>query len=281
MEQTSVRLSEITMNVRRQGRGPLLILLHGWPQTSYCWRRIAPALGEHFSVVAPDLRGYGLTDKPRTGYTKRRMAADIRELITALGHESAAIVGHDRGARVAHRFALDHPEATRSLTLLDIAPTLHMMREGTPQVAAGYWHWLFHMRADLPERLAGADVDGYLRYFFDDWTFQRAALEEGIPHYVDAFSRPGALRAGFDDYRATPEDVVHDQEDQDAGRVLQIPVQVLWGSAGLSSTTDGLEPWKAVAPKVFGEAIAECGHFIAEEQPEILVRHVLAHHAGA
>lgn len=278
MREYSIALPDLTMHLRRTGDGPLLVLLHGWPQTSYCWRHVMPALGEHFDVVAPDLRGYGLTDKPRGDYTKRRMAQDIRELIAALGHDSAGIVGHDRGARVAHRFALDHPGATRALTLLDIAPTLHMMRNATPGVAAGYWHWLFHMRADLPERLAGQDVEGYLRYFFDDWTFQRAALEDGIPHYVSAFEQPGALRAGFDDYRATAQDIALDQQDQDADHVIEGPVQILWGESGLSSTTDGLRPWGTFAPQAFGEGLPECGHFIAEEQPEVLVRHLLAHH---
>ena len=239
---------------------------------------MTPALAQHFRVVAPDLRGYGHSDKPVGDYTKRRMAADVRELVDVLGYDRVQIVGHDRGGRVAHRFALDHADVLTHLTVLDITPTLGMVRNATYEVAAGYWHWLFHQRPDLPELLAGANVDGYLRYLIDDWTFQHAAMADGIPHYVEAFSRPGALRAGFDDYRATPQDVELDQADQDAGHRVELPVQVLWGDAGLAAGAGALDAWRDFAPAAFGRAVAECGHFIAEEQPEQLVEAILAHH---
>lgn len=188
--QTSIALSEITMNYRSAGAGPLMVLLHGWPQTSLCWRHVMPTLAEHFHVVAPDLRGYGRTDKPVGDYSKRRMAQDIRELVDALGYDELRLVGHDRGARVAHRFALDHSDVLSHVTLLDIMPTVHAFRRGTPETAAGQWHWLFHQRADLPELLVGSNIEAYLRYFFTDWTFQRAKVEEEIPSYVAAFSEP-------------------------------------------------------------------------------------------
>jgi haloacetate dehalogenase len=253
------------------GNGPLLVLLHGWPQTSQCWDDVIPALAEEYRVVAPDLRGYGLTDKPRGGYDKKTMARDVRELVQHLGYSSFRLVGHDRGARVGHRFALDHPEMLTHLTLLDIAPTLYMFREGTTAMAQGYWHWFFHMQDDLPELLVAPCIGEYLRFFFERWTYQRSALEPAIPDYVTAFSRPGALRAGFDDYRAFDVDVAHDSEDFDARNTVPMPVQVLWGDHGLVAGRDLVETWRPFAPDAFGEPIAECGHFIPEEQPEVLV----------
>nr|WP_052309184.1 alpha/beta hydrolase [Saccharomonospora cyanea] len=267
------------MHYERRGKGPLLVLLHGWPQTSACWRKLLPALAEHYDVVAPDLRGYGHTDKVVGDYRKRRMAQDVVELVHALGHDTMRLVGHDRGARVAHRLALDHGAMVSHLTLLDIAPTLHTMHQGGPRAAKGYWHWLFHEQPDLPERLAGADVAGYLGYFFERWAVERAALDDAIPHYVEAFSRPGALRAGFDDYRATDGDLADDLADAEAGRILDLPVQVLWGEHGLPRG-DVVAAWKPFAPRAFGEAIPGCGHFIAEEKPETLVRHLLAYLAA-
>lgn len=269
--ETAIRLPDLTMNYRDSGEGPLLVLLHGWPQTSYCWRLVEPLLGAHFRVVAPDLRGYGLTDKPLTGYDKRRMAQDVRDLVDALGYDTVRLVGHDRGARVAHRFALDHPDVLSHLSLLDIAPTLHTFRNGTPETAKGYWHWLFHLQPDLPELLVGANIDSYLRYFFDKWTVQRRAVEEAVDHYVTAFSRPGALRAGFEDYRATiPDDLDHDAADRDAGTVIGIPTQVLWGEAGLAARIDVLGAWRPFAPDVTGQPVPACGHFLPEKQPQLL-----------
>jgi haloacetate dehalogenase len=277
--QTSIALSEITMNYRSAGEGPLMVLLHGWPQTSLCWRHVMPALAEHFHVVAPDLRGYGRTDKPVGDYSKRRMAQDIRELVDALGYDELRLVGHDRGARVAHRFALDHGDVLSHLTLLDIKPTLHAFRRGTAETAAGHWHWLFHQRADLPELLVGSDIEAYLRYFFVDWAFQRARVEEEISSYVAAFSEPGALRSGFDDYRATSVDLEHDQRDYDRGRRVELPVQILWGDRG-QAAGDVLEAWEPFAPRRAGQAVSECGHFIPEEQPTELTELLLAHHLG-
>ncbi|WP_336646605.1 alpha/beta fold hydrolase [Microbacterium sp. USHLN186] len=274
----SIDLSEVTMHYERAGSGPLLVLLHGWPETSACWRHVTPALSAHFEVVAPDLRGYGRSDKPVGDYTKRRMAQDIVELADALGHSQFGLVGHDRGARVAHRLLFDHPGRVTHVTMLDIAPTLHTMSAGGSRAAVGYWHWLFHEQPDLPERLVSPDIAGYLGHFFDAWTVNHAGLADAIPEYIEAFSRTGALRAGFDDYRATPTDLLHDREDHDAGHVIDIPVQVLWGEKGLPSRGDVIGAWMPYAPRAFGEAIPDCGHFIAEERPDELLRHLLSHH---
>lgn len=258
-----------------RGEKPALVLLHGWPQTSACWEEVTPALAEHFRVIAPDLRGYGFSDKPGQGYEKKSMAADIRALLDHLGIERCSIVGHDRGARVAHRFALDFPDRVKRLSLLDVAPTLHAFRHATPETAQRYWHWLFHLKPDLPELLAGANVEAYLRYFFADWSVQTARLEPVIPEYVAAFSQPGAMRAGFDDYRATPQDVEDDAQDFEAGKRLRLPLQVLWGAGCLLGSSDVLAVWRAYAEDVVGEEMQDCGHFIAEEQPEELLARLL------
>lgn len=268
-----VDLPGLRMHYRESGEGRLVLLLHGWPQDSFCWRKLAPLLADEFRVVCPDLRGYGLTDKPKGGYDKRTMAADIRSLVDHLGAQTVALVGHDRGARVAHRFALDHPETVDHLAVLDVAPTLETFRHGSPETARGYWHWLFHLQPDLPEALVGHDVGTYLRFFFERWTVQRAALEDGVAHYVEAFSRPGALRAGFDDYRATfPDDVDLDAADQAAGHLVTAPVLALWGDRGLPASLPVLDIWRRYASDVTGGPIGACGHFLPEEQPVEVAR---------
>ncbi len=262
-----------------EGEGPLVVLLHGWPQTWYCWRKLIPALARRHTVVAPDLRGYGLSDKPPAGYDKRTMAADVRALARHLGHQRLALLaGHDRGARVAHRYALDHPGEVERVAVLDVVPTRATFSRVDATVARGYWHWLFHLQPDLPELLAGANVAAYLGYFFERWTHNRAGLDEAaVAEYVRAFSAPGALRAGFDDYRASfPTDAEHDDADAAAGRRLTMPVLALWGASGLFGQLPALEVWRAYADDVRGAAIPDCGHFLAEEQPELVTGELAA-----
>ncbi|MEV1002413.1 alpha/beta hydrolase [Nonomuraea sp. NPDC050202] len=265
----------IRVHYTRAGSGPLVILLHGWPQTSLCWRAVLEPLAADHTVVAPDLRGYGLSDKPPTGYDKRQMAADMAELVRTLGFDRAAVVGHDRGARVAHRWALDRPEQVERLVVLDVVPTREMFRRLDASVAAGYWHWLFHLQPDLPERLVANDVRGYLEYFFERWTYNRHGLDpDAVDAYVRAYSRPGALRAGFDDYRAQDQDLALDDDDAAMGRKLVMPVLALWGSVGLPSRLPTLDIWREYAEDVTGAQIPECGHFIAEERPDVLLDHL-------
>jgi haloacetate dehalogenase len=265
----------LRMHYERAGSGPPVVLLHGWPQTSHCWRYVMPRLAERHTVIAPDLRGYGLTDKPADGYDKRTMAADVSGLVRTLGFDRVSVVGHDRGARVAHRWALDRPDEIDGLALLDIVPTRAMFRADMT-VARGYWHWLFHLQPDLPELLIGDRVDEYLRWFFERWTVDRAAVEDGIEHYVEAFRRPGALRAGFDDYRATfPTDLKHDEADAAQGHRLRTPVLVLWGEAGLPAGLPVVDVWREYADDVRGEAVPGCGHFVPEERPDLLAEHLL------
>ncbi|OKH99219.1 alpha/beta hydrolase [Streptomyces sp. CB02923] len=268
----------VRLHYTRAGSGPLVVLLHGWPQTSRCWQPVLGELARKYTVVAPDLRGYGRSDKPVTGYDKRRMAADMAGLVESLGFEQAAVVGHDRGARVAHRWALDRPEQVDRLALLDIVPTREMFRRLDATIATGYWHWFFHLQPDLPEWLVGQDIRGYLEYFFERWTYNRHALtDEVVDAYVAAFSRPGALRAGFDDYRAAAADTALDDEDFAEGRLLTVPVLALWGAVGLPAQLPTLDIWRdysAHPEQVTGAEIADCGHFIAEEAPEALLAHL-------
>jgi haloacetate dehalogenase len=205
------------------------VLLHGWPQTSHCWRHLIGPLSAGYTVVAPDLRGYGRSDKPPDGFDKRTMADDVRGIMRLLDFDSATVIGHDRGARVGHRWGLDHPEEAERLVVMDIIPTREMWRRMDVTLARRYWHWLFHLQPDLPELLAGANVAGYLGYFFERWTHNRAGLDEAaVAEYVRAFSAPGALRAGFDDYRASfPADMGHDDADAATGRRLTMPELVM------------------------------------------------------
>jgi haloacetate dehalogenase len=264
------RVNGIRLHFVVQGSGPALVLLHGWPQTWYEWRLLISPLAERYTVIAPDLRGYGLSDKPRGGFDKRSMASDVRELVRSLGHERITLVGHDRGARVAHRYGLDYPDEVERIAFLDIIPTRETFRRTDATLARGYWHWFFHLQPDLPELLVGPNVEAYLRYFFERWTYNRAAFEqETIAEYVRAFSAPGALRAGFDDYRASyPDDLAADGADAEAGRKLAMPVLVLWGAAGLINALPVLDIWREYATDVRGGPISECGHFLPEEQPE-------------
>jgi haloacetate dehalogenase len=268
----------VRLHYALEGDGPLVVLLHGWPQTWYCWRKVIPALaGAGHSVLAPDLRGYGHSDKPPSGYDKRTMAADVRALVDHLGHRRIALLaGHDRGARVGHRYALDHPAEVERLAVLDVVPTREMFARADATVARGYWHWLFHLQPDLPELLVGANIEAYLRWFFERWTSNRPAVEEAVPEYVRAFSAPGALRAGFDDYRATfPDDLDADEASAAAGQRLAMPVLALWGEDGLPSRLPVLDIWRHYADDVRGQPIGDCGHFLPEERPEELTRLLL------
>jgi haloacetate dehalogenase len=266
----------IRVHYVREGAGPPVVLLHGWPQTWFCWRLLMPLLAERFTLIAPDLRGYGLSDKPAGGFDKRTMAADVRALVHELGYERVALVGHDRGARVAHRYALDHPDEVERLAVLDIIPTRAMFARIDEHLARGFWHWLFHLQPDLPELLVGGNIEVYLRWFFERWTHNRPPVEAAVPEYVRAFSAPGALRAGFHDYRATfPDDLDADDASAAAGAKLGMPVLALWGATGLTGKLPVVDIWREYATDVDGEAIQECGHFLPEEQPAAVADRLL------
>lgn len=253
-----------------------MVVLHGFPQTGHMWRKVMPAFAERFTVVAPDLRGYGDSDRPAGGYDKRRMAADIAELVDALGLAPVVLVGHDRGARVGHRFALDYPAKLTHLVLLDIAPTYDIFQGINQQSARRIWHWFFHLVPDLPEALTAGREDLYLRYCFRAWTVNPAAIEEeAIQEYLRCFRQAGAMRAAFEDYRAGGSvDLEHDGADRD--QKVAVPTLLLWGGSRTPQNADMLGVWKARCQRVEGFAVADCGHFIPEERPEVVIDAVLA-----
>ncbi len=266
----------VRIHYRRMGKGPAMVLLHGFPQTGHMWRKVMPVLAERFTVVAPDLRGYGDSDRPVGGYDKRRMAADIAEVIQALGLGPVVLVGHDRGARVAHRFALDHPSMLTRLVLLDIAPTYDVFEQMDQRGARQRWHWLFHLVPDLPEALVAGREEIYLRYCYRAWAFNPAGIEEeAIQEYLRCFRQAGAMRAAFDDYRAGATiDLEHDGGDRH--KKVRVPTLVLWGETGrMPQSADMLGVWRARCEEVEGHAIADCGHFLPEEQPAAVIDAIL------
>lgn len=274
---------DIRIRALTGGAGAPLLVLHGHPQTHAIWHQAAPRLAERFRVVLADLRGYGDSSKPpgaadHGNYSKRAMAQDLVTLMRKFGHERFAILAHDRGARVSHRLAADHPRAVSRLTLLDIAPTLAMYRQTNEAFARAYWHWFFLIqRAPMPERLIEADPGAYVRELMGA---RHAGLgpfdPRAMAEYTRCLSQPGAAHAMCEDYRAAATiDLEHDQADRDAGRMLAMPLQVLWGAKGIVQRCfDPLHEWRQVADDVRGAALP-CGHYIPEEAPEALLAEVV------
>jgi haloacetate dehalogenase len=264
------------IHYRRLGQGPGMVLLHGYPQIGHMWRKVMPAFAERFTVVAPDLRGYGDSDRPIRGYDKRTMAADIADVIQALGIQPVALIGHDRGARVAHRFALDHPSLLTRLVLLDIAPRTTSSPDRSGERRAR-WHWFFHQLPDLPEALTAGREEIYLRYMYRTSAYNPAAIEEeAVQEYLRCFRQPGAMRAAFDDYRAGAT-IDFEQDGADRDKKVAAPTLILWGEAGgrRPQVPDMLGVWKERCAQVVGHAVPGSGHFIPEEQPAAVIEAVL------
>jgi len=273
----------ITINAIVGGSGPPLLLLHGHPQTHAIWHRVAPRLAEHFTVVACDLRGYGESSKPQgapdhANYSKRAMAADMVAVMQSLGFATFRVLAHDRGARVAHRLALDHPQAVERMALLDIAPTLAMYEQTSDTFARAYWHWFFLIQpAPLPERLIEADPAAYVRDVMGKRSAGLAPFDpRALAEYQRCLALPGAAHGICEDYRAAATiDLEHDRVDRDGGNRLALPLMVLWGEQGVVGRCfDPLKEWQRVAADVQGGALP-CGHYIAEEAPDMLLERVL------
>jgi haloacetate dehalogenase len=278
----------VAIAARVMGAGPPLLLLHGHPQTHVIWHRVAPALAARFTLVLADLRGYGASGKPagaadHAAYAKRRMAQDMVALMRALGHGRFAVLAHDRGARVAHRLAADHPQRVGRLVLLDIAPTLDMYAQTDEAFARAYWHWFFLIQpAPLPERLIEADPRAYVHEVMGRRHAGLAAFDpRALQAYVDALRQPGAAHGLCEDYRASASiDLDHDRADRAAGRRLPMPLLVLWGEQGVVHRCfRPLELWRAVADDVRGGPLP-CGHYLAEEAPQALLDRVLPFLSG-
>jgi haloacetate dehalogenase len=274
-ETVDVDVDGVRVHARVGGDGPPVLLLHGYPQTSAMWHRVAPHLTHRFTVVAADLRGYGASARPASdpshaAYSKRASAADQVGLMAALGHDRFAVVGHDRGARVTHRMCLDHPDHVTRAAVLDIAPTRHVLGHVDRLLAQVYEHWFFlSQENDLPERLIGADPEHYLRTKLAAWSGPAAAFDEqAVAEYVAAFDREG-VHASCEDYRAAVTiDLEHDDADAAAGRRVTCPLLVLWGASGFVGLAyDVLDVWSGYADDVRGHAVTG-GHFLPEEAPD-------------
>ena len=266
------------------GTGSPLLLLHGHPQTRAIWHKVAASLAERHTVVLADLRGYGDSSKPaglpdHSNYSKRTMARDQVRLMQSLGFDHFDVLAHDRGARVAHRLAADHPERVGRLVLLDVAPTLAMYEQTSQAFATAYWHWFLLIQpAPLPERLIEADPAAYVRDVIGRRSagltpFTQAALAE----YERCIALPGTAHGICEDYRAAAGiDLDHDRADREVQRRMRTPTLVLWGRDGvIERCFQPLDEWRRVATDVRGEALP-CGHYVAEEAPGRLLEHVHA-----
>ncbi|WP_151638562.1 alpha/beta fold hydrolase [Noviherbaspirillum aerium] len=279
---------DVAIHAVMGGDGPPLLLLHGHPQTHAIWHKVAPALCERFTVVACDLRGYGDSSKPagadgHVNYSKRVMANDVLQAMKQLGFDRFSVMAHDRGARVAHRLAADHPHAVERAVLLDIAPTLAMYEQTTDIFARAYWHWFFLIQpAPLPERLIEADPEAYVHDVMGRRSAGLAPFDpRALAEYKRCLALPGTAHGICEDYRAAATiDLEHDRADRDAGLLLEMPLKVLWGEHGVVHRCfDPLKEWRRLATRVEGEALA-CGHYVPEEAPAALLARALPFLAG-
>ncbi|TXS51797.1 alpha/beta hydrolase [Streptomyces sp. uw30] len=266
----------VSLHTAVGGTGTPVVLLHGFPQTHLMWRHVAVDLAADHTVICPDLRGYGASDKPAetdgTVYAKRTMAADIVALARELGHERFALAGHDRGALVAFRAALDHPDSVTRLACLDVLPTLDMwdVMQGVT-AAVGFHLYLMAQPPGLPERMIGAAPDDFFGHFLDIWTADRRAVPDDVrAAYLTACRE--AVPSIVADYRASAGvDIEHDRADRDAGSTLRMPVSVLQQDWGAALGFDAASLWRAWAPDLL-HAMVTCGHFMAEEAPDDIAK---------
>lgn len=282
----------VGLNVVSGGNGDALLLLHGYPQTHVLWHKVAPSLAAKYRVIAPDLRGYGDSDKPHSApgdhsvYCKRTTANELVALMTSMGVESWHVVGHDRGARVAHRMALDHPERVRSFTVLDVVASQAAFDAMDAQLSYAWFHWhLMRQPSPLPETLIGNSARQYLDFLMERWCATEGAIvPEAYAEYARCFCHPETIRATCAEYRSVELDLQHDEADR--GRKLACPVLVLWGRDTrkrpgwqTGSRLDILASWRERAANVQGRPLS-CGHFIPEEKPDELLAELSKFLAG-
>ncbi|CAN7223034.1 alpha/beta hydrolase [Caballeronia sp. LjRoot29] len=279
----SATVDTVRIKAIQGGEGPALLLLHGHPQTHAIWHKVVPELTKHFTVVAADLRGYGDSGKPEglpdhSNYSKRRMAQDQVDLMRTLGHESFAVLAHDRGGRVAARMALDHPTVVTKLITLDVAPTLAMYEQTSFEFARAYWHWFFLVRpAPFPETLIRADADLYLKQTIGA---RSAGLKpftpEAYAEYLRCLQQPETAHGICEDYRASVGiDLEHDRDSLAKGQKITCDFLALWGAEGvIEKCFDPVAEWRHFSDNVSGHSLP-CGHYIPEEAPELLLARVL------
>jgi len=280
-QRQTIDVGETTINALVGGKGPPLLLLHGYPETHVMWHRIAPALAERFTVVATDLRGYGDSGVPATtddhlSYSKRATAADQVKVMEQLGHRQFMVAGHDRGARVTHRLLLDWPDRVSRAAVLDIVPTPYVFAHVDKQLATAYWHWFFLIqKADFPERLIGADPEYYLRRLLGSLADAGTITSDAFAEYLRCFAPKARIHATCEDYRAGASiDLEHHKADN--GRKVACPLLVLWGeNSGVGRMYEPLTVWRAWADNVSGHAVPG-GHFLPEEAPRETLEAMLA-----
>ena len=277
-----IKTEGATIHLSYGGDGPPLLLLHGYPQTHVMWHKVAPLLAKNFTLVMPDLRGYGDSSKPESdstheAYSKRAMALDQVQVMNALGYDSFYVAGHDRGGRVTHRMALDHPDKVKKAAVLDIVPTHKLYATVNQELATGYYHWFFLIQPNgLPERMIGADPEYYLRSKIGHWSSAMDGFsDEAMAEYIRCFSDRDTIHATCEDYRAGASiDLQFDESDMD--KKVDCPLLVLWGEKGLMERNyDVLDTWRERARDVRGRAI-DCGHFLPEEAPQDTARELSA-----
>ena len=271
LEHHTAKIKDVRLHYVRAGQGDPVVLLHGWPQTWYQWRKIIPALAERYTVIAPDMRGLGDSSKPADGYDKRTVAADIYELVRQLGFERVLLVGHDWGGPVAYAYACAHTNDVHKLVALDTAIPGAAFEQAfltLPQA----WYFRFQMVRDLPEALIAGRERMYLSWFYRVAYNPTAISEEDIDEYVRCYSAPGGMRAGFEYYRAVFTDLEHNNVN--ARTKLAMPVLALGGERGFAEMT--LRSMQVVAENVRGGVIERCGHWIAEERPDYLFEQLIA-----
>ena len=275
-EYRRVDVDGLTVNCAVRGAGPPLLLLHGYPETHLMWRHVAPALARDHTVVLSDLRGYGDSDKPEPDanglvYSKRLMARDQVGLMRQFGFGQFQLIGHDRGARVAHRLVLDHPGTVTRLAVLDIVPTRHVLGHVTRTMATAYYHWFFLATGyGIPEQMIGADPAFWIRSLIGPLLGEGASIEpEVMADYIRCFADPETIAGTCADYRAAAStDLAHDEETFAAGQKIGCPVLVLWGTQGfVGRGYQPLDVWRQYATDVRGSALP-VGHFLPEEAPE-------------
>ncbi|PTM59009.1 alpha/beta fold hydrolase [Desmospora activa] len=258
-----------------------VILLHGFPQSWVIWRYVIFDLLKRYHVIAVDLRGYGDSDKPEgmAGYDKANMARDIYVLMKHLQLAKVALVGHDRGARVARRFALDYPDHVVGLGLIDILPLEYVYDHlSTSEAAKKYWHWVFQIVPELPEELIAGREESYLSFLFRraPHLLERLKADGAWDEYVRIWKQPGSYQAALNDYRATHEiDLPRYRMEKEANRKMDTPCLLLWGKDGNLAEQPVLDIWNQVATTVTGREIANCGHYVPEEQPAVVVREIM------